>query len=609
MTYPYLNRGPVIPSRWLRATVCAVLLLLTTRAPAQSVSNQMADLSLVDYLTKVVERNESIQNKILEVEFNQRRLAAERGTFEPVLFSEISHDVTKRENTTEQQLNQSGNSIFKEHNNIYQGGIESLVPSGAQVRLGYNLRDLNNNLPSSIFSSAPHTNAEYQTFFGLTLSQPLLKGAWLPANLAATRVAALSSDMAYQDYRRQMMTVLSTAVANYWNLYLAQEQLRYFQDSVATAEKILNDNRKRAQAGKGSELDVLEAESGLALRQSKLSEARQKLSEAINQVLSMYSGSVFDSNRTAHAVDLPAVRSEQYSFFDSWKTARDVNPDYLSQRLKATQERVRLAYAKNQRLPELNLKASYGLNGLGQTPGESWDDIERAGFPSWSIGAEFRVPLGGNIRGRNELIAARLRQREAIVGLHEIETQIANAIDNALHKISSARDGVQSYQAVVKFNRTLLDSALARLEVGRIESRKILDIEADLLEARNSAAQMRVQYQRAVLELELIKGSLLKKYHFDLTQRELQTLTAQLARHGELSDEEYQDFIRDVRETYDVKRWPKRGTDTPEQIELRRKLESTRPAKRNTGTPASAASESADPLTDALHQRMEQLKP
>src|SRR5206468_3835220 len=102
------------------------------------------------------------------------------------------------------------------------------------------------------------------------------------------RLAALGSDIAFQDYRRQMMIIVSTAEASYWSLYLAQEQVRFFQESVATAEKILNDNRARVQAGKSSELEVLEAQAGLALRRSKLSEAEEKLYEAINKVLTLY---------------------------------------------------------------------------------------------------------------------------------------------------------------------------------------------------------------------------------------------------------------------------------------------------------------------------------
>lgn len=568
-----------------------------------STSKATVDLTLEEYIKRVVERNESIQVKILEVEFNQRRLAAERGTFEPAFFSEVSRVSTDRQNSIEQQNNQSV-SIFTERNNIYEGGIESLVPSGARVRLGYTLRELNNNLPlPGTFPSRLNTNTEYQTFFGLSLAQPLLKGAWFPANLAAIRVAGLSSDLAFQDYRRQLMVMVSTAVAAYWELYLAQEQLRFFTDSVATAEKILKDNRARVEAGRGSELDVMESEAGLALRRSKLGEAEQKLYEAANKILSLSSATVLETNRLVRAADDPAVGDEQFNFLDAWKSARDINPDYLSQQLKAAQEQVRLEYAKNQRLPELSLKASYGLNGLGSTPGESWDDIQNAGFPSWSIGAEFRVPLAGDIKARNELRAAYLRCQEAKVGLREVETLIANGIDNALNKLRSARNSAQNYQTVVDFYRNLLDSALAQLEVGRIESRKLLDIEANLLDSRNSAAIARVQCQRAALELELIQGSILKKYNFDLSQAELQTVTGELARQGEITEEQYQDFIQKVQRAYEIKARASGAFDTSAQRAARRALEGT-----TEPWPFRLDPETSDPARKELRRKIEELE-
>lgn len=602
---------------WLPA--CLGISAATPAYGQTAISNATTDLTLEGFIKRVVERNESIQVKILEVEFNQRRLAAERGTFEPAFFTDISHISTERQNSLEQRNSQSGLNFFKEDNNIYEGGIESLVPSGGRLRLGYTLRELDNNLPVSQFSSLRNTNTEYQTFFGLSMAQPLLKGAGLPANLAAIRVAGLSSDLAFQDYRRQMMVMISTAVAAYWELYLAQEQLRFFKDSVATAEKILKDNRARVEAGRGSVLDVMESEAGLALRRSKLGEAEQKLYEAANKILSLSSATVIDPHRRVRAVDDPQVGNEQFSFLDAWKSARDVNPDYLSQQLKAAQENVRLAYAKNQRLPELSLKASYGLNGLGETPGESWDDIQNAGFPSWSIGAEFRMPLTGDIKARNELRAAYLRCHEAKVGLREVETLIANGIDNALNKLRSARNSAQNYQTVMDFYRNLLDSALAQLEVGRIESRKLLDIEANLLDSRNSAAIARVQYQRAVLELELIQGSILKKYNFDLTQRELQRLTAELARHGQITDEQYQDFIQNVQRAYEVKARASGAFDTPAQRAARRALEGmTIPwAATNAVAPSGRQvkelqqpplPEPADPVRDALRKKIEELR-
>ena len=589
----------------------SLLLLASGVAFAQSQPKATLDLSLEAYLKRVVERNESIQIKILEVEFNQRRLAAERGTFEPAFFAEASHVRTERQNSLEQRNSQSGLGVFKERNSIYEGGIESLVPTGARVRLGYTLRELNNNLPVSAFSSVQNTNTEYQTFFGLSLEQPLLKGAWYPANLAAIRVAGLSSDLAYQDYRRQMMVMLSTAVAAYWELYLAQEQLRFFNDSVATAEKILKDNRARVEAGRGSELDVMESQAGLALRQSKRGEAELKLYEAANKLLGLSSDTVLDTNRLIRAADTPQVSEDRFNLLDVLKSARDINPDFLSQQLKSAQEEVRLAYAKSQRLPELNFKGSYGLNGLGATAGESWDDIQNAGFPAWSIGAEFRIPLAGDQKARNELRAAYLRCHEAKVGMREVENLIANGIDTALRKLNSARNSVQNYNTVVDFYRNLLDSALAQLEVGRIESRKLLDIEANLLDSRNSAAIARVQYQRAVLELELIQGSILRKHHFDLSQAELQDLTAELARQGRLTDAQYQDFVRRVIWAYEFRARRDGQLDTPAQRAARRALDATTldaPWSATNATPFRLEMDTDDPVRKELRRKIEELK-
>lgn len=550
------QRSLFITSR--RGTSLFVWLFLVSasvRTLGQSAArNGTIDLTLNDFLKAVLERNQTIQTRLLELEVNRRLYRAARGIFEPELVGSASREANKRENTVEQQRS-TFSDVFDERNNIYQGGLETLVPTGARVRLGYTLRDLWNNLQTQdnfLFRGA--TNGEFQSFFGVTITQPLLKDAGYPATLASIRLAAIASDIAYQDYRRQTMLTISTAEASYWNLYMAQEQVRFFQESVSTAEKILNDGRARVQAGRGSELEVLEAESGLALRRSKLSEAEEKLYEAANRVLSLYSQTVLSTNRLIKAVDQPQVTGEFPSFFEAWEAARESNPDYLIQRRKAVQESVRVGYARNQRLPQLDLKGSYGKNGLGDSPGASWEDIERQDFPSWSIGLEFRIPLGGGVKGGNEFAAALLRQREALVAVREVETQIVNGLDTAMHKIRSGRDSVESYRTAVSFNQHLLDSALDRLQLGLLESRKVLDIEADLFEAKNLLVDALVQYRRALLEFELMEGSILKRRNLEMSQFDLQARTAGIVRHGTLTDEQYQEFLGNLKMEYEWNR-------------------------------------------------------
>src|SRR5262245_370184 len=98
-------------------------------------------LTLRGFLQAVIERNESLHSRLLEIEISQRRYLAERGMFEPELVLSYDRVENKRENTAEQRRS-SGVAIFEEKNNIYNAGIEALVPTGGKIRLGYTLRDL-----------------------------------------------------------------------------------------------------------------------------------------------------------------------------------------------------------------------------------------------------------------------------------------------------------------------------------------------------------------------------------------------------------------------------------------------------------------------------------
>jgi|DewCreStandDraft_1066081.scaffolds.fasta_scaffold00033_65 outer membrane protein len=494
-------------------------------AGATQRAGQVWELTLSNYLQRVVEANETLQARWLEARAAWRRARAEYGAFEPELFASVQRQINERQNTAEQQRS-TLSGFFSERNNIYQGGLEGLLPSGARVRLGYTLRDLKNNLQSQpLFLSRGLTNGEFLTFVGVNVTQPLLKNAGPAATLAALRIAALESDIAFHEYRRQLMVTLATAEAAYWNLYLAQEQVRFFEESLATAEKILHDNRQRWEAGRGSQLDVLEAEAGVALRRARLMEALQKRDEEAARVLSLCSLSVAEAPGRVCAVDAPPQRVPEPNPLELWQAAWQWNPDYQIQRFKVLQEANRIGYNRNQRLPELNLVGSYGFNGLGESPGDSWAAIETANFPSWSVGVELRLPVAGGWKARHNLAAARLQYQAAELALQEIERQIGNSLHTALQKLRTAQSSIEGYEKLVQFNRTLLDSALARLEAGKLDSRKVLEIEADLFDSRNRLVEAQIQLQRAWLEVQLVSGQLLRQRELE---RDRETLAAEV---------------------------------------------------------------------------------
>jgi outer membrane protein TolC len=499
---------------------------------AQSVSNatKFIDLSLNGYLHQVLEHNETIQAQMLDAEVNRHKARGELGVFEPQLEASISREANKRTNDVQQQAAEEGQSFFTERNTLYDGGVETLIPTGGKIRLGANMSDLLNNVNPDIFASTGTNIHQYQTFVGATFTQPLLKDASFTPTLASYRLAALDSDIAFQQYRRQLMLTVCQAESAYWNLYFAQEQVRFFDESVAVAQEVLNDSQEKLKVGQGAELDVMEAQSALALRNTKRNDAMQNYYDALGH-LQMLTGIMPDPNRPAsgsppfHVADDPRTTNSPPTYADGFANAFAANPDYLIQKQKMNQERVRYGVAKNQLLPELDLKAAYGFNGLGATPADAWQVAETENFPSWSIGMEFSVPLGGNIKGRNFFKAAQLNLQESYLTLKGVETQIANGLSIAIQKARAWQQSIGSYQTVVHYNEELLQTEMARLKAGTVEAHKVLEVESDLLDSRQDLASALTQYRCALLQVDLTAGRILQSRALDLTREELRRRT------------------------------------------------------------------------------------
>jgi len=328
-------------------------------------------------------------------------------------------------------------------------------------------------------------------------------------------MAAADAEVARQELRKQLMALVGRAEAAYWDTAYAQEDLATRLESAGRAERILRDNRERVQAGKMSELEIFEAEAGLAQREALAREAEQNLAAAVNQLRTFLSASCAEQPAPIRATDTPEESPTDGDRAASLTRAMTLHPDYLAQRQTIEQENVRLAFARNQRWPQLDLVASYGLNGLGDTTGGAAADISSSDFEAWSVALELRVPLGGGQRARSELETARLRKQKAILELKSIEVELANALDTVRGRLQAVRGLIAGYGKVAEFREKTLAAEMARLDGGKSDSRKVLQAEQDLVEARLMKLKSLVDLQKARIDLELTEGAILEKLGFE----------------------------------------------------------------------------------------------
>jgi outer membrane protein TolC len=523
----------IAPSPWNRLVILTLIGSALTFGSQGAESTQAeSPLRLNELRRMVLDQNDQIQMRLQDAEVSERLHRAEKGIFEPQLVGGAEYFDTSRPNNRQQsaQLGFFARPFFLERNTLYNAGIEFLLGTGAKLRTGYMLRDLNNNIGAAETTPGELMGQQYESFAGLNLSQPLLKNAGWGATTAKIRLSAISSKIAFHEYRRQILLVLASAEAAYWDLHLAQEQVRIGTDSLATAQKILKDNQARLEVGKSSELEVMQAQAGLAARKAKLEQAQQTAFDYASRISSLYSRSIGGQNSLPRAVDVPELVDDPTSKVESYTQAFRKNPDYLIRAEQVKQENLRVAYLKNQRLPQLDLKASYGLNGLSSNVVQSMDDWATREYPAWSLGFEFRVPLGGGIKERNELEAGKLGKIRALSALKEAEVQVFNLVDTALRKIQLHRNSLTNARSVIGFHEKLLAAQLDRLAVGSVDSRMVLETEEKLSEARAAAVDSMVMERKARLELEAVRGTLLLARDAEVDLFELRKRTEEFLR-------------------------------------------------------------------------------
>jgi hypothetical protein len=124
---------------------------------------------------------------------------------------------------------------------------------------------------------------------------------------------------------------------------------------------------------------------------------------------------------------------------------------------------------------------------------------------------------------------------------------LASALDLVIHRISSLRDMVANYRTVVEYNERLLATELARLEAGKTESRKVLEVEENLAEARSAALESLIGYQKTLVDWAMIKGSSLKAHNIELTQAQLEHKTAAVLQGRDWTDEEFKAWRKETR--------------------------------------------------------------
>ena len=490
------------------AAICATFV---GALPALSQTNETRTLTLDECLQMALTNNFTIRIQQKTPAIVAYNLQGAYGVYDPTfnLGYNWNYEVSPGGFTTQglQLVGRQG------HSENGSAGLTGSLPYG----LGYSLTA---RVGDSIDFSTNNLGRTISSGVTAELRQQLLRGFLQDNSRYTVEVAKRNLQSSEEGFTYQVMTVMNSVEATFYDLLYARENLAVQRQALELAEKLLAENKKRVEVGALAPLDEKQAESEAASRRSDLIAATFNVRNLQNTLVDLISGDfrAWTEVEIVPNATLQAV-PEILNRMDSWHTALEKRPDLKQIRSGLKVDELAERFRKNQALPSLELRGAYGHEAASETTYRNAFSTTKDGdFHNHSIGIVFSTPLG-NRAARSSYRAAREQRVQSELEVQQKEQTIFVEIDNAISAIKSAYELVGSTKLAREFAEAALEAEQKKLENGKSTSFVVLQLQRDLTAARSAEISALTTYNKAVNSLAYREGRTLERRNIELKIR------------------------------------------------------------------------------------------
>lgn len=388
-------------------------------------------------------------------------------------------------------------------------GISQTVPTGMNYTLSLESQRTNVNQDlAGLF------NPNYNSNFALDLTQPLLKNFGTSVNQTQIKIAQNNARVERHVFFNQVLDVIAEVEQTYWELVFARENLVVAEAALQAAKELLANNRARAEQGLMSEVDVLQARTGVASRQEEVLLAKKQIRDQEDQLRRLLTPSEYALRATVEVipVDEPTETLPPLVLDEIIDIALKERPEVL-QALKAIENSdLSVRFAKNQLMPSLDLEGTVGLNGLGTHP---FSRLGNTTYYQWGAGLVLSYPIG-NRSARSQYNKRRLEALNARTSLQSTRQGVIVNVKEAIRRVQTDFKRIETNRSARLLAEKQLNAEEARLNVGLTTTRVVLEFQRDLALARRDEFRAIVDFNKSLSNLAKSQAVTLDQYHITL---------------------------------------------------------------------------------------------
>lgn len=451
----------------------------------------------------VVRQREAIASNfaIAQQQFDQNNLLRIAQNLPPL--PETARPALSRDLTTDSL----STTVFDTQRFTNEASLIGRTPWG--MRYGFQIQA--NRYRNTYTGDVREVIPEYETVAQLTIVQPLLRNFGPGANLAELRIARLNQRIQVLEWKQRINATVQAVMAAYYDMAFALQDMRVREEAVAAGQKLVDLYRRRVELGFNSPIDIQQAEVQVSIEREALIVAKNVFLErqfAFKRlVLNQYK---IDDPRIFIPENAPRLDMPRVDRTNLLRTAFEKRFDYQQALLTAETQNVRVRFARNQLLPQLDLVASYGLNGLGTSFGDSFSHGLEGRTPSWSVGLNFSIPLG-NVQPRANYNVALGLKEQALLRIKQAEVTVGSDVDQVLARIETSRQRLATAVQTRQLAEETVQVAFRRLEEGLISSFDLIEFQRRLYDARSRELGAQADLNRSITQLWLVTATAVEK--------------------------------------------------------------------------------------------------
>lgn len=390
----------------------------------------------------------------------------------------------------------------KTTSNLQAIGISQKTPFGSTVSVDMDHARVWTNA-STVTSPLSHESS-----VGLTVAQDLGRNFLGVQDRGDIKISLI--DVSNADYIALDRIELDVSAVQkaYWDLVLAIEREKIQQDMVSQAKKLYDLHQEKLKDGLveipeaiASEANYKDREKGLQLVQNQVRNAENTL----RLLLNINEGTMIIPEEKLVVDDKPLdLDGVLVQAFDNRR-------DYKVVRQIIEAKNIKLSMKKQSLWPEVNLTATFKRNGIDDQFDRSTENITAEDNPDFSAMLTFEFPFA-NTKAKAQYKAMEYEKAQAVLTMKWLERQIIIGLNNKVRDCQVFKKSAGMAVEVSDLQKQKLDEEEKRFNQGRSTTDILIRYQEDLIIARDAAAQEKYKYIIAMIDLDVAKGMLLKKY-------------------------------------------------------------------------------------------------